>query len=258
MNNLDHRFGGIQRLYGQDQFKTIQSAHIAVIGLGGVGSWTVEALARTGVGHLTLVDFDDICISNTNRQIHALQETVGKLKTQVLQERVAKINPAATVTCLDLPYDKDNESEIFNAPFDGMVDAIDHAYTKYYMALACRERKIPLVLSGSAGGRLDPSQIKTADLSRTVEDQMLAALRKKLRQRAHFPRKGPMGLSCVFSTESAFYSDSDGCVTDQKPADFNKPLDCATGFGTVTHITGTFGFMLSHLILQKVLQTKMS
>lgn len=253
MSDLDFRFGGIQRLYGREGFKKIHSSHICIVGLGGVGSWAVESLARSGVGKLTLVDFDDICVSNTNRQLPAMEGNVGKLKSQVLKDRVLKINPDINVEIKDLAYGRDTESEIFSDEFDVVVDAIDHGLTKLHLVLACFERKVPVVVAGSAGGRFNPSHIETSDLSKTHEDAMLSILRKDLRRQAGFPRKGPMGIPCVYSTEKVIYSDAEGCLTHDKPQDFKKPLDCSTGLGTVTHITGNFGFCLSHLALQEVL-----
>ncbi len=253
--SIDHRFGGIQRLYGGVGFAKIQKSHIAVIGLGGVGSWAVEALARTGVGRLTLVDFDDICLSNVNRQLHAMDGHIGQLKTKALAERVQKINPQIEVQVIDEAFSRETESLIFSDAYDGVVDALDHAYTKFDLVVACRERNIPVVLSGAAGGRLDPSQIKTGDLSKSAEDQMLAAVRKKLRQRAGFPRKGSMGVPCVYTTETPVYIGAEGCISETKPEDFNKPLDCSTGFGTVTHITGSFGFNLSYLVVREILKS---
>ncbi len=255
LSDWDLRFGGIQRLYGKKDFAKIQAGHVAVIGLGGVGSWAAEALARTGVGRMTLVDFDDICVSNTNRQLHAVQDQVGRLKTLSMQERLMAINPQLQVHVIDAPYDRDTEAEIFKEPFSGVVDAIDHGLTKFELILACKERRIPIVISGTAGGRLDPSQIKTDDLSKSQEDPMLSAVRKKLRQRGGYPRKGKMGLACVFTTEKPRYSDSHGEIQFDKPKEFNKPLDCSTGFGTTTPVTGTFGFCLSHLMIQELLHS---
>ncbi len=254
LSEMDLRFGGIQRLYGKKAFVKIQQAHIAVIGLGGVGSWAAEALARTGIGHMTLVDFDDICVSNTNRQLHALQDQVGRPKTLAMKERLMGINPQLQVNVIDAPYERDTEAEIFKQSYSGVVDAIDHGLTKFELILACKERRIPIVISGTAGGRLDPSQIKTDDLAKSQEDPMLSAVRKKLRQRGGYPRKGRMGLPCVFTTEKPRYSDSQGEILFEKPKEFNKPLDCSTGFGTTTPVTGTFGFCLSHLMILEILR----
>lgn len=248
-NELDLRFGGIQRLYGFEAFRKIQSSHCAVIGLGGVGSWAAEALVRTGVGHLTLVDFDDICVSNTNRQLHAMEGAIGQMKGLALKERFFKINPDLKVNYIDEAYGKETESLIFSHSYDVVIDAIDHGPTKFDLVLAAQKHSIPIVVSGAAGGRWDFSKIRVDDLSKTSQDPMLARLRGRLRREARFPRKGKMKIPCVYTLERASFVDRAGEVIEDKPEDFNKPLDCATGFGTATHVTGTFGFALAHLAI---------
>ena len=249
------RFGGIQRLYGKKSFETLNRSRVLIVGLGGVGSWVVESLVRSAVGSLTLVDFDDICMSNTNRQIQAMNGNLGKLKSQVLKERALQINPMAEVISMDQAFDLDSEAEIFSRDYDLVVDALDHGLTKYYLSRNCAKRKIPIVVVGSAGGRRDPSQIKTGDLASVFNDRLLSILRKDLRRQADFPRKGPMGIACVFSTERALYPTCDDDVTTEKPAEFKKPLDCATGLGTATHLTGSFGFMAAHLAINQLLSS---
>jgi len=256
MENFDIRFGGIQRLYGLENFEKIQKSHVCVIGLGGVGSWTVEALARTGVGKITLVDFDDICVSNTNRQLHAQKENVGKMKTQALKERILLINPEVEVETFDEPFGEDTEESIFKSNFSVVVDSLDHNLTKFILVQACSKRKIPVVMSGSAGGRSDFTKIEVGDISLSREDAMLASIRKKLRQRGGFPRKGKMGIPCVFSGEKTKFMNFEGCITYDRPENFNKPLDCATGLGTATHVTGGFGFALADLAVQALLKAK--
>lgn len=253
---VDIRFGGIQRLYGLKSFELLKNSHVCVVGLGGVGSWTVEALVRSGVGHLTLVDFDDICISNTNRQIHADQEHIGVMKTEALKKRAMSINPDIRVDSIDEAYSPDLDDRLFVHGFDGVVDAIDDLRNKFNLVLACQKRNIPMVIAGAAGGRKEARLIAMGDLSTTREDPMLSSLRKKLRQKANFPRKGSFQLPCVYSTEKPQFFDGQGCMTDERPEQFNRPLDCATGFGTATHITGVFGFMLSQLIIDRLIQIK--
>lgn len=257
MNGLDFdlRFGGIQRLYGKKAFQVLQKAHICIVGLGGVGSWAVESLARTGLGELTLVDFDDICVSNTNRQIHASKDQIGKMKTQALKERLLQINPQLKVHEIQEAYSLDTDAKIFSSQYDGVIDAMDDLRNKFHLVLSCKQQGIPLVIAGAAGGRRDPSQIQVADLSKTKEDPMLATLRKNLRRKANFPRQGRFDLPSVFSTEKPRFMDSAGCMSTIKPDDFNKPLDCATGFGTVSHVTAVFGFMLSHLLIESLIKS---
>ena len=239
------RFGGIRRLYGDKGLETFYHSHVAVIGLGGVGSWAVEALARSGIGEITLVDFDDVCISNTNRQIHALTANVGKMKSDCLIDRCLQINPELKIHSIDEPYCRRNEKLIFQSSYDCVIDATDDGPAKFDLLLACRDRNIPVIIAGVAGGRQDPGCVQVADLSETQEDQMLSCLRKRLRRRAGFPRKGSFHTPCVFSSEKPLYSLEGGTLSSEKPDDFRKPLDCTTGFGTSTMVTGSFGFMLA-------------
>lgn len=255
---LSFRFAGIERLYGKTGLQKLNNAHVAIIGLGGVGSWIVESLVRSGVGRLTLVDFDEVCISNTNRQIHAVTGNIGRMKTKVLQERAEAIHPAVQIHLIEEAFNLETEELIFAQPYDVVIDAIDQGHKKLFLAQACLKRGIPQVIVGSAGGRHDPTQIKTGDLAESYEDPLLAILRKDLRQQAGLPRKkkGPMGIQSVFSAEKPRYPVSENCETafsDTKPESFKKPLDCATGFGTVSHVTGTFGFMASHLAIKYII-----
>ena len=154
----DIRFSGIERLYGKDGAKKVRHSHVLVVGLGGVGSWVVEALARTGVEKLTLVDFDDICVSNTNRQIHATENNVGRMKTQALKERVESINKNCQVNLIEEAFNKETETLIFKVNYDVAIDCIDKSIEKEQLIVACRERNIPIVVIGSAGGRKDLSK----------------------------------------------------------------------------------------------------
>lgn len=240
----NYRFAGIQRLYGLEGADKIKNSHIMIVGLGGVGSWVVEALARTGVGELTLVDFDDICISNVNRQIHAHDQSAGQLKTQALLERVQLINKNCKVNLIEMAYSKETESEIFKDKFDVVVDCIDTSLTKVHLIAACKERNLPIVVVGSAGGRIDPTKIEVSDLSRTTVDPMMHILRKDLRRHYRFPRgKDKFGIAAIYSKEEPRFPTSDGCTTLDKPDEFLKPLDCQSGFGTATHMTGVFAFL---------------
>lgn len=247
-----YRFGGIVRLYGQRAFENFQQAHVLVIGLGGVGSWAVEALARSGVGALTLLDYDDICVSNTNRQIHATQENIGKFKTQALRERGLTINPHCLIRTVEESFSEETEELIFSQKYSVVIDCIDSTKYKFILRQACHKRHLPIVVVGAAGGRWDPSLVRIGDLSQSCEDPILALLRKQLRQKARFPRKGSMQTPCVYSVEKAKYPVEGGAICKTKPESFKKPLDCTTGLGTATPVTGTFGFMAAHLALQKL------
>jgi tRNA threonylcarbamoyladenosine dehydratase len=252
--DYNNRFSGIKRLYGSLRAQKINESKVTVIGLGGVGSWVVESLARSGVGQINLVDFDDVCISNTNRQLQALNNQVGKLKTKVLKERLENINPQIKIQIFDFPFGLDTQELLFVEKPNCLVDAIDHAHSKLHIAKACLEHQVPLVVVGSAGGRQDPSLIKVSDLAHTKEDNLLAILRKDLRQQCGLPRKGPLNIKAVYSLEKPLYPLGENEFTRIKPEHFKKPLDCSTGFGTVSHVTGTFGLMAAHLVLNTLIE----
>ncbi|MCJ8276469.1 MAG: tRNA threonylcarbamoyladenosine dehydratase [Bdellovibrionales bacterium] len=250
----DYRFSGIERLYGKAEALKIRKSHVLIVGLGGVGSWVVEALARTGMEKLTLVDFDDICVSNTNRQLHAIEPNVGKMKTQALKTRVESINKNCKVQLIEEPYSPETEARIFSHSYDVVIDCIDKSIDKERMAVASRERNIPIILMGTTGGRRDLSQIKVADLSNTDIDPMLYIIRKSLRKNHGFPRlPKKMNIPTIFSTEKPYYPTSEGSTSQEKPEGFNKPLDCSVGFGTATYITGTFGFIAAQQAIKIIL-----
>jgi tRNA A37 threonylcarbamoyladenosine dehydratase len=206
-HSYHQRFGGIARLYGNQALALFAQAHICVIGLGGVGSWAAEALARTGIGHITLVDMDDICITNTNRQIHATTQQVGCPKTQAMAERILAINPQCQVTCIDDFITPDNVAEILNKDFSYVIDAIDSVHAKAALLAFCRRHKIPSVTTGGAGGQCDPTRIRVVDLANTIQDPLAARLRSTLKRDFHLLKnsKGKLGIDCVFSCEPLIY-----------------------------------------------------
>ena len=246
-----YRFGGIERLYSAEDLAWLGQAHIAVVGVGGVGAWTVEALARSGVGTLTLIDWDDICITNVNRQLHALDGTLGKAKVDVLAERVRAINPSCTCHAVRAFYTKENAEELLGQGFDCVVDAIDGVSAKCHLIASCRQRRIRIVTVGGAGGRIDPTRIETADLRRAYKDPLLAYVRKKLRQKYEFPRdtRKRFRVDCVFSPEEIRLPPA--CEPSE-----NMRLDCASGYGAATFVTGTFGFVAAARALERVLTRK--
>ncbi|AUX94591.1 tRNA cyclic N6-threonylcarbamoyladenosine(37) synthase TcdA [Mixta gaviniae] len=249
------RFGGTARLYGQDALQLFADAHICVIGIGGVGSWAAEALARTGIGTITLIDMDDVCITNTNRQIHALQGNVGKAKTEVMAERIRAINPECTVNCVDDFITPDNTAELMGAGYSYVIDAIDSVRPKAALLAWCRRNKIPVVTTGGAGGQIDPGQITVADLAKTIQDPLAAKLRERLKHDFNITRnsKGKLGIDCVFSTEALVYPQADGSVcASPGTAEGPKRMDCASGFGAATMVTATFGFMAVSHALKKM------
>ncbi|KYK90631.1 tRNA threonylcarbamoyladenosine dehydratase, partial [Aggregatibacter actinomycetemcomitans] len=186
IDNYEQRFGGIGRLYGADALARLRKTHICVIGIGGVGSWAVEALARSGIGKITMIDMDDICVTNINRQIHALSGNIGQLKTDIMQQRVRLINPECAVNIIDDFLSSENLAQYLHNDYDYVIDAIDHVKTKAALIAYCKWHKINIITVGGAGGQTDPSQIQIADLSRTIQDPLLAKVRSVLRKDYHF------------------------------------------------------------------------
>ncbi len=244
---MDERFRGIDRLYGAGSGARLATAHVCVVGIGGVGSWAVEALARSGVGRLTLIDADDICLSNTNRQLHALAGEYGRPKVEVMAERARAIHPSVEVAAIAQFLTPSNLDALLGRGYDVVLDCCDAFRVKVEMIAWCRRRKIPLIVCGSAGGRTDPTLIAVRDLSKTQHDAMLALIRKKLRDEFNFPR-GPkryFGVQAVYSLENVRYPQADGSVCGTRPAltgEAGLKLDCGGGLGAATHVTATFGF----------------
>jgi tRNA A37 threonylcarbamoyladenosine dehydratase len=241
------RFGAVARLLGDEPLERLRAAHVCVIGLGGVGSWAVEALARSGIGRLTLIDLDDVCISNVNRQLHALDGELGKPKVEVMARRIRTINPECTVYPLQMFFLKSNAAEILSVRFDAVLDAIDSPARKCLLIAHCRDKNIPVVVTGASAGRRDPTQIEVADLAFSSHDRLLQEVRKKLRVRHGFPRRDePFGIDCVMSREPVL------CL---KAADSQKDLrlDCETGLGTASFVTGAFGLIAASRIVEKVI-----
>jgi tRNA A37 threonylcarbamoyladenosine dehydratase len=187
MSALEQRFGGILRLHGRDGFTRLQKAHVAVIGIGGVGSWAAEALARSGVGSLTLIDLDDICVTNVNRQIHAVTSAIGALKVEAMAQRIRDINPECRVTSVPEFFTASNAGEMLGRGFDCVLDAIDNVVNKCALLAGCRSRGISVVTTGGAGGRTDPTQLRVADLTRVTHDPLIRQVRKALRREHGFP-----------------------------------------------------------------------
>lgn len=233
------RFGGISRLYGQTALDVFSRSHVCVVGVGGVGSWAVEALARSGIGKLTLIDLDNIAESNVNRQLHALSNDFGKAKVSALHERIGQINPQCEVVEIEDFVDENNLSTLFADGFDFVIDAIDQVRVKAAMAAYFVGKKQPFVISGGAGGQKNPALIQTADLSRVTHDPLLANLRYTLRKRYGFPRDTAqkMRVPCVFSTENITPPQSgEACAADAAP----QGLSCA-GYGASMLVTAAFG-----------------
>ncbi|WP_375753022.1 tRNA cyclic N6-threonylcarbamoyladenosine(37) synthase TcdA [Vibrio sp. HN007] len=255
--SYDQRFGGTRRLYGNSEVEILRAAHVCVVGIGGVGSWAVEALARTGVGELTLIDMDDVCVTNINRQIHAMTGTVGQSKIEVMAERVKLINPDCKVNLIDDFITPDNISEYISKDFDYVLDAIDSVKPKAALLAYCRSNKIKVIATGGAGGQVDPTQIQVADLARTIQDPLAKKIKDNLRRFYNFSKnpQRKFGIECVFSTEQLKYPQPDGSVCSTKAtAEGPKRMDCASGFGAATVVTATFGFVAVSRIIEKLLQ----
>lgn len=244
-SDYQDRFSGLARLYGADALPKLRAAHIAVIGLGGVGSWTAEALARSGVGNLTMVDLDDICVTNVNRQLPAVDGQIGRPKIAALGERLRLINPEISVNEVMAFFTESSANSILSQDFDCVVDAIDHVKQKSLLIASCRDRELPLVVVGGAGGKQNPAAVSTEDLAYATNDRLLKLVRKELRARYQYPpeiSKAPFGARAVYSTENARYPWQDGTVRKDPEPGSHLRLNCDTGFGSATPVTGTFGF----------------
>ena len=241
MNISDHtrRFGGIERLYGTGSLARLGEAHVCVIGIGGVGSWAVEALARSGLGRLTLIDLDHVAESNINRQVHALAATLGQAKVLAMRERIAQINPDCCVGCIEEFVTEENVAALLPT-CDALIDCIDQVKAKAALIAHCRRGKLPVVTTGGAGGRTDPTRIRIDDLSRTTQDALASKLRARLRKEFGFPRdaKKKFGVSCVFSDEPIRRPQDQACAVDETGL---HGLNCA-GYGSSVAVTAGFGF----------------
>lgn len=253
------RFGGVSRLYGDAGLSKLKNAHIVVIGIGGVGSWAVEALARNAVGQLTLIDLDNVAESNVNRQIQALDDNFGLAKVTAMQGRILQINPTCIVHEVEDFITPDNVQMILDAQYNIVLDCTDDAKAKVVLAAFCREKNIPLLTSGSAGGRLDPTRLQVDDLAFVTGDKLLAKVRNQLRRNHGFPkahdakssvkRKQLMfGVTCVFSDEPTIKPEQ-LCETDTTGL---TGLNCA-GYGSSVNVTATFGFTMAQLAINTIL-----
>ena len=254
MPDYEARFGAIGRLYGVDGLKRLSEAHVCVIGLGGVGSWAVEALARTGIGKLTLIDMDEVCLSNVNRQLHALDGTVGRSKAVLLAERVAKISPRCVVTVEECFLTESTMARLLAPSFDYIIDAIDATKYKCLLIAEARKRRLKLITCGGAGGRIDPSRVQIADLARSINDPLLLQVRKTLRRDFGFPmfKRQKFKIDCVFTDELPIFPKEDGSVSCERETGADYRLNCDQGFGSATYLTGTFGFFLAAEVVKRI------
>jgi tRNA A37 threonylcarbamoyladenosine dehydratase len=258
---LHRRFDRMGRLVGDDRMKKLMNSHVMIIGLGGVGSWAAECIARSGVGEISIVDFDDICVTNFNRQLHALQGLVGSKKADAVADRLRKINPQAKINVHAKFYNFETADEIFAQRPDYVIDAIDHITSKTHLLNLCRERKIPIVSSAGSGGRMDPLKVKVRDLAQTENDPLARAVRRILREKYGFPEKGQWGIQTIYSDEPPTwpaelkYDNGKGfrCVC---PGNDNPYFNCDSRnliLGNASFVTGTFGNVAASLVVRDLI-----
>lgn len=253
MSDLQARFGGIDRLYGAGTLDVLARAHVAVVGVGGVGSWAAEALVRSGLGRITLIDADDICLSNTNRQVMALDGQYGRPKVDVLAERLRAINPALVAAPVARFVTPTTVGELLGGGYDYVLDACDAFRVKVEAIYWCRRNRVPILTIGAAGGRTDPRRIGVRDLAKTEKDFLLAMVRRKLRDEFGWTRnpKRYFGVAAVYSTEQPHWPQADGSVSCAKPDGMEEAarLDCGGGLGAAMHVTAAFAMVaVSELI----------
>ena len=254
MDDFETRFGGIARLYGKGGLEKLRAAHVCVIGIGGVGAWAAEALARSGVGALTLVDLDEVCVTNINRQLHALTETVGRAKVAAMAERIRAINPNCRVTTAQTFFTEQTAAELLAPEFDFVLDAIDDVTNKVLLLVRCHEETLPVIACGGAGGRRELTSIRVGDLSKASHDMLLAEVRRRLRKEHHFPaERSVMGVPCVYSVEKRVFPQPDGSVCEMRSeAEDGARLNCNGGLGSATFVTGAFGFAAAGFVVRKI------
>lgn len=253
--NGGERFAALERLYGSEALPNLAGFHICVVGIGGVGSWAVEALARNGVGEITMIDWDTVAEGNCNRQIHAVTETMTQKKIHAMEQRIISINPGCRVHGIDDFITLDNLQAYLTRGYHFVIDAIDSIKFKCGMIYYCKRNKIPIITTGGAGGCSDPSHIKVGDLSRTVNDPLAAKVRSMLRYRYGYTKnpKRRFGIECVYSTQQRVYPKADGSVGQEKPGIAGVSLDCRFGYGSCSMVTGSFGFTAAARVINKLL-----
>jgi len=252
-------FAALPRIYGRRASAFLPRLRVCVVGVGGVGSWAAEALVRTGVGHVTMIDHDDVSAGNINRQLHALEDTVGHSKVELMRERLLRISSACEVVAVDDFLAEKNLERHLEHGFDAVIDAIDSIRFKAALIAFCRRRKIRVVTTGGAGGRVDPLGIVVGDLSRTRGDALAAKVRSRLRAEYGFSSnpKRSFGVDCVHSREQPRYPDGSGGLTQAKPGVPGARLDCEAGYGSVVFVTATFGFVAASRALARALDARL-
>lgn len=252
------RFSGIARLYGTAALERFRRSHVLIVGIGGVGCWIAESLARSGIGRITLVDADDLCVTNTNRQIHAHDGNYGRPKVTAMADRLRAIQPGIRVDERAEFLSERTADGLLTADIDLVIDAIDAVRAKCLLLAKCREKALPVIACGGAGGRRDPLQIRVQDLARTGHDALLLAVRRKLRNDYGFPKSPEgqkvrkFGIEAVFSEEPPLYPTCEGEVSHDKPEELPSGLRCDAGYGTVTHVVAAFAMIAAGRALERL------
>ena len=246
--HADPRFAGLGRLYGAGADR-LAAAHVLVVGIGGVGSWAAEALARSGVGTITLLDGDEICVSNVNRQVQALDGAIGQPKVEALAARLRAIHPAGRVHAVNAFFRIATSAQLLAGPFDYVIDAIDGVTPKAALIAGCRERGGPVVTCGGAGGKTDPAQVRVEDLASTNNDRLLFFLRKKLRSRFGFPSRGLFHVPCICSPEPVRWPTGCPVPNDEDSLLGENPVNCDGRLGAACFLTGVFGFHAAAVVV---------
>lgn len=264
------RFSGIARLYGVNALEAFRTANVAIVGIGGVGSWTVEALARSGVGALTLIDLDDVCVTNVNRQLHALDGAIGRQKIEAMADRARQINPDITIHLQPRFYNPKSADDLITSDLSCVVDAIDSGSQKAHLIAKATSLGVPVITCGAAGGKQDATRIQTGDLARTSGDGLLLKVRGELRSHFGFPKgtqtpgkaskpSKKFHITAVYSDETPVFPQCDGTVAPGKPkltredgTPVPMKLNCADGYGSSSPVTGTFGLVAAAEVLKRL------
>lgn len=255
--SYQHRFSGLIRLYGTQACHQLLQSHVLIIGIGGVGSWIAEALARSGIGTITLMDLDEICVTNTNRQVHTTSHTIGQSKTAVMAKRLKDINPEIVVHCIDDFIDKNNIVEHIHSDYSLVCDAIDNAIDKTEVMAYCKKNQQLIITIGSSGGKKDPSKIAYDDLTKVTGDPMFLKIRNNLRRKHGFSRdtKKTFGIEAIYSPEPMIYPDNNGeTSTNKQSMSSGDKLDCGSGYGASTMITASFGLLAASRIIDALIK----
>jgi Dinucleotide-utilizing enzymes involved in molybdopterin and thiamine biosynthesis family 1 len=243
---MKERFGGIERLYGVDGFQQLQQAHVAIVGIGGVGCWAAEMLARSGVGELTLIDADEVCVTNINRQVHALNSTVGQSKVSAMKDRIFDINPDCVVHAEQQFFMDSNAEELLAPEYDYLIDAVDSVKHKVLLLALCHQQDIPVVTTGGAGGKKQAHNLQIMDLSKTHGDRLLKKVRYELRRHYGFKSKKKFNITAIFSDEPMTLP---FCETGEQQS---YRLDCDSGYGTSPTVISGFGVMAADWVIQSL------